>query len=194
MKPESLNKLISCLNSLPGIGKKQAERISYHIIKDDSWLGEEIEDALKLVRNKIISCEICGNISETTSCDICSSINREKKLIIVESPLDVFKFEESNSIKPYYHVLNGLVNVQKNINPEDLNLLNLVERSLKFKEVIIALSPNLEGIVTANYISQILGNKVKVTQLAQGIPLGAAMEYVDEITLKAALENRKEIK
>lgn len=194
MRPNSLNELIAKLNSLPGIGRKQAERIAYHIIKDDSWLSEELEDALKSARKSIIKCEECGNISETTPCNICTSQGREKKLIIVESPLDVFKFEESNTIKPYYHVLGGLVNIQKNINPEDLNIETLKERTRKYKEVIIALSPNLEGIVTANYLQQLLGSKIKVTQLAQGIPLGAAMEYVDEVTLKAALDNRKEVK
>ena len=194
MRPKSLDNLISKLNALPGIGKKQAERISYFIIKDELWISEELEDALKLVKKNIKNCQICSYITEEEICDICSSKDREKKLVIVESSLDVFKFEESNSIKPYYHVLNGLVNIQKNINPEDLNLSNLIKRSRNFKEVIIALSPNLEGIVTSNYIGQLLGNDIKVTQLAQGIPLGAAMEYVDEITLRAALENRKEVK
>lgn len=194
MRPNSLEKLIASLNSLPGIGKKQAERIAYHIVKEDEWYSEEIEDALSSARKLITSCELCGNITESSICEICTSKDREKKLVIVETSLDVFKFEESNSIKPYYHVLNGLVNIQKNINPEDLNIKNLVERALKYKEVIIALSPNLEGIVTANYIGKLLDGKVKVTQLAQGIPLGAAMEYVDEVTLKAALDNRKEVK
>lgn len=194
MKPDSLNILISKFNSLPGIGKKQAERIAYYLIKEDTWVSEELEDTLKVVRAKIINCGMCGSITEDKVCNICLSKNREKKLVIVETSLDLFKFEKSNSIKPYYHVLNGLVNIQKNINPEDLNLTTLVERVSKYREVIIALSPNLEGIVTANYIRQLLGSKVKVTQLAQGIPLGAAMEYVDEITLKAALDNRKEVK
>ncbi|MCK5806963.1 MAG: toprim domain-containing protein, partial [Mycoplasmataceae bacterium] len=111
-----------------------------------------------------------------------------------ESPIDIFKFEQSDAIRPYYHVLNGLVSIQKNIDLSRLNTKNLIERSKKYKEVIIALSPNLEGIVTANYIKELLGDGIKVSQLAQGIPLGAAMEYVDEVTLKAAFENRKEVK
>ena len=193
MKPKSLNNLIIKLNSLPGIGKKQAEKLAYYIIKDDVWLSEELEDALKTSREKLIKCDQCGNISEESLCEICISKDRVKKLVVVESPLEVFKFEEASDMKPYYHVLNGLVNIQKNINPEDLNIQNLKERAKKYKEVIIALSPNLEGIVTANYIKALLGDKIKITQLAQGIPLGAAMEYVDELTLKTALDNRKEV-
>ena len=194
MKPQSLEKLITSLNALPGIGKKQAERIAYYIIKDESWLSEDLEDSLKEARTKIKRCEICANITEEDICEICSSKDREKKIIIVESPLDIFKFETSDTIKAYYHVLNGLMDISRDIDPEDLNLKNLKERASKYKEVIIALSPNLEGIVTSNYIKQYLGDVTKVTQLAQGIPLGAAMEYVDEITLKAALNNRKEVK
>ena len=194
MKPNSLVKLISSLNALPGIGKKQAERIAYYIVNDDSWISDDIMDALSEVKKNIIKCDECGNITEENPCYICNDKDRLKKLIVVETPLDVFKFEESGKIKAYYHVLNGLVNIQKNINPEDINIDSLIKRSEKYNEVILALSPNLEGLVTSNYISNILSDKTKVTQLAQGIPLGAAMEYVDEITLNTAIENRKEIK
>ena len=194
MRPKYLEGLIASINSLPGIGKKQAERIAYFIIREDSWVSEELEDSLKLARTNLLNCSICGNISEEETCDICSSKDREKKLVIVESPIDIFKFEQSDAIRPYYHVLNGLVSIQKNIDLSRLNTKNLIERSKKYKEVIIALSPNLEGIVTANYIKELLGDGIKVSQLAQGIPLGAAMEYVDEVTLKAAFENRKEVK
>lgn len=194
MRPKYLEGLIASINSLPGIGKKQAERIAYFIIREDSWVSEELEDSLKLARTNLLNCSICGNISEEEICDICSSKDREKKLVIVESPIDIFKFEQSDAIRPYYHVLNGLVSIQKNIDLSRLNTKNLIERSKKYKEVIIALSPNLEGIVTANYIKELLGDGIKVSQLAQGIPLGAAMEYVDEVTLKAAFENRKEVK
>ena len=194
MKPQSLQKLINSLNALPGIGKKQAERIAYYLIQNDDLFIEDLQDALKLVQKNIQRCTTCGNISETKECSICTSGDRERKLVIVETSLDVYKFENSQSFKPYYHVLNGLVSVSKKIDADNLNTQNLKERAKNFKEVIIALSPNLEGIVTANYIKQMLGDKVKVTQLAQGIPLGAAMEYVDDITLKAAWDNRKEVK
>ncbi|NQZ66162.1 MAG: recombination protein RecR [Mycoplasmatales bacterium] len=194
MKPDSLENLIKRFNSLPGIGKKQAERIAYHIIRNVDSISESLESDLKTIRENITNCNECGNITEEEICDICTSENRERRLIVVETPMDIFKFEESDAIRPYYHVLHGLANISKNINPEDLNIRNLKERALKYKEVIIALSPNLEGIVTANYISHLLKSEgIKVTQLAQGIPLGAALEYVDEITLKSAINNRKEV-
>ncbi|MCK5866968.1 MAG: recombination protein RecR [Mycoplasmataceae bacterium] len=194
MRPKLLETLISSINSLPGIGKKQAERIAYFIIKEDSWVSEELEGSLRTARSNLFNCSICGNITDEDVCNICLSKDREKKLVIVESSIDIYKFEESDVIKPYYHVLNGLINIRNNIDLSKLNISTLVERAKKYKEVIIALSPNLEGIVTANYIRELLTAHTKVSQLAQGIPLGAAMEYVDQVTLKAALDNRKEVK
>lgn len=193
MKPKSLQQLIMAFNALPGIGKKQAERIAYHLINDEGFEMDDIKDAITLVQKNIKKCSECGYITEEDICDICSSKDREKKLIVVESSLDVFKFEEAQSIKPYYHVLNGLIKVKKNMSIDDLNIKNLKERSLKYREVILALSPNLEGLVTTKMVKKYLGDDVKVTELAQGIPIGAAMEYVDDITLKAAIENRKEV-
>ena len=194
METKSLQKLIVTINSLPGISKKQAQKIAYYLIDKNEFLLDDLIDSLKLVKKNLRKCVECNNIDETETCSICTSTNREKKLVIVESPLDIVKFEQSKVFKPYYHVLGGLVNISKSVDIDDLNIKNLKTRVKKYKEIIIALSPNLEGIVTANYIKKYLGDKVKVTQLAQGIPLGAAMEYVDEITLKAALDNRKEIK
>lgn len=193
MKPLSLIELSSSLNKLPGISKKQAEKIAYYLLSNEEGLGFELAESIANAISNIQLCENCGHYTEKQICDICEDKNRQLVLVIVETPLDVFKFEENKSIRPYYHVLGGLINISKKINFEDLNLSTLPERAKKYKEVILALSPNLEGIVTANYIHKILSDSgVKVTQLAQGIPLGAAMEYVDELTLKAALDNRKD--
>ena len=189
MKPKSLIELINQLNSLPGISKKAAERIAYYIINEPEvglWISEAISDA----NSRILHCNICNNITEEEVCDICKDKTRNKTLIIVESPLDVFKFESVDSLKAHYHVLGGLINISKDIEVKDLFISSIKQRSQKYNEIIIALSPTLEGIVTANYIKSMLSEK-KVTQLAQGIPLGAAMEYVDELTLKAAFENRQ---
>lgn len=193
MKPQSLEVLIASLHALPGISRKQAQKIAYHLVSDKKeeafTLANSIADALTKIRN----CSKCGHLTENKVCDICQDKNRLRTLVIVETPLDVFKFEETQAIKPYYHVLNGLIDVSTDVEIEDLNISNLKERSEEYNEVILALSPNLEGIVTANYIKNMLKGK-KVTQLAQGIPIGAAMEYVDELTLKLALDNRKEVK
>ncbi len=189
MKPNSLIQLTNQFNSLPGISKKVAERIAYYIIQEPevgSWISEAIAD----VNSKINRCTLCNNITEQEICDICQDKSRNKTLIVVESPLDVFKFESASPLKAHYHVLGGLINVSKDVEIHDLFIDTIKKRSEDYKEIILALSPTLEGIVTANYIKSMLSDK-KVTQLAQGIPLGAAMEYVDELTLKAALENRK---
>ena len=190
---ESLDRLIIALGQMPGITKKQAEKIAYNILIKQRDEALELADAIEEATSSISKCNKCGFLTEEDICSICKDKNRQRTLVIVESSLDIVKFEKSNSIKPYYHVLEGLINVSRNIEFEDLNIQNLKERANDFTEIIIALSPNLEGIVTANFIKALLSNK-KVTQLAQGIPLGAAMEYVDELTLKAALDNRKEVK
>ncbi len=195
MKPLSLIKLTSSLNKLPGVSKKQAEKLAYYIISNNKELSDDLVYSISSAKARIVLCENCGHYTENKVCEICLDKNRQLVLVVVETPLDVFKFEENGSILPYYHVLGGLINISKKINFDDLNVQTLPERAKKYKEVILALSPNLEGIVTSNYINQLLkGSGIKVTQLAQGLPLGAAMEYVDELTLKAALDNRKDFK
>lgn len=193
MRPKSLEDLIVKLNALPGITKKQAERLAYNIVSKHKEEAIEVASSIVKAIENIHPCQTCGHLTDEAICSICTDKNRVRILVVVESPLDVFKFEDTQSIKPYYHVLNGLINVSEKVDFEDLNIGTLKERSGNFSEIILALSPNLEGIVTANYIRSLLKDK-KVTQLAQGIPLGAAMEYVDELTLKAALDNRKEVK
>ena len=195
MKLKSLEKLINSLYSLPGITKKQAEKLAYNLLTNYKKEADNFIESYKFAKDIIKRCIECGNISEDKTCAIClnSLGDRKNVLIIVENPIDVFKFEESAVINGYYHVLHGLVDVVDESKIDKLNVKNLFQRSKKFSEIIIALSPNMEGIVTANYIKSIISNK-KVTQLAQGIPLGAAMEYVDKFTLSAALKNRKEFK
>lgn len=193
MRPKSLEDLIVSLHALPGITKKQAERLAYNIVSKNKDEALDVASSIAKAIQNIHPCSNCGHLTDEDVCAICKDKNRVRILVIVESPLDVFKFEDTQSIKPYYHVLNGLINVSNKVDFDDLNIDTLKERSNNFSEIILALSPNLEGIVTANYIKSLLKDK-KVTQLAQGIPLGAAMEYVDELTLKAALDNRKEVK
>lgn len=193
MKPKTLLTLIEEFSSLPGISKKQAEKLAYHIIQSDSFIGETLSDAILATSRRIHKCQKCNHLTEEAICDICNDSTRKKILVVVQNSLDVFKFEDTQDFKPYYHVLNGLINVSKNIDFEDLDIKGLEARAKDYKEIILALSPTLEGIVTANYIQSLLKDH-KVTQLAQGIPLGSAMEYVDELTLKAALDNRKEVK
>lgn len=195
MKPKSLEDLSVALNSIPGITKKQSEKIAFALLTQYKDEGKTLVDTFNKSVKNIKTCKECGNIGDSEKCLICQDIEKDRRniLVVVESPLDVFKFEQSGSIKPYYHVLNGLIDVTNRKDIEDLNIKKLPSRAKRFNEVILALSPNIEGIVTANYIKSLLSNS-KVTQLAQGIPLGAAMEYVDELTLKTAIKNRKDVK
>jgi len=193
VRPESLLDLSNELSSLPGITKKQSEKIAFYLIKSDPSISKRIADAMGNASLKIKQCSICNHITEKDVCDICLDTTRKKLLVIVQDSTDIFKFEDAGNINPHYHVLGGLINVSKNIELSDLNIDNLTQRAKEYNEIILALSPNLEGIVTANFLKELL-NESKVTQLAQGIPLGAAMEYVDELTLKAAIENRKDVK
>lgn len=192
MKPQSLENLISLLNKFPGISKKQAEKLAYSIVTKSTDDALEVSKAINVAIKKIRRCTICNNLSENPTCDICNDKKRKSTLIIVESPLDVYKFEDTLDFKPSYHILGSLVNINKKT-IDNLFIANLKERSKKYKEIIIALNSNLEGIVTANYVTSLLDSK-KVTQLAKGIPLGAALGYVDELTLKEAISNRKKVK
>ena len=195
MNIKQLNKIIVSLNALSGISKKQAEKIAYQLIMDDGFLIDDLQDSLRGLK-EVKRCIECFNISEEDKCYICMDKSRDSKLVIVENPIDINKFEKIESFKPYYHILNGLIRVKDPESVKDLNIKNLEERIVNFKEVILALSPNLEGIVTSNYLLKILSkyDNIKITQLAQGIPLGAALDYVDELTLKSAFDNRKELK
>ena len=195
MIPRHLEQLIASINALPGITKKQSERLAYNLLTKYQTEANEFVETYKVVKKIITTCLECGNLASDKLCLICKNLNgdRQNLLIIVESPLDIAKFEATETIKGYYHVLNGLVNIRNESSFENLNVQTLATRAKKFKEIILALSSNMEGIVTANYIKSILGHQ-KITQLAQGIPLGSAMEYVDQFTLKSALKNRKALK
>lgn len=194
MIPKSLAKLINAFDKLPGVSKKQAERLAYFLIVDEKNTAQDFLWSIEDAKSKIRPCQKCGFFAEGDFCEICLDKSRQKILVIVENSLDVIKFEANGHIKPYYHVLGNLVSINKKTETlNNLNIANIKERASESKEIILALSSSLEGIVTANIVKDILSD-FKVMQLAQGIPLGAALEYIDDVTLKLALDNRKEIK
>lgn len=194
MKPLALEKLISELSKLPTITKKSAEKIAFYLLESNQNEIKILLDSIESVRFEIKKCKECGHICESDICSICSDMSRSKKLVIVEKSQDVFMFEKLKDFKYYYHVLGGLINLNNPEKSKDLLFTStLKDRAKKYNEIIIALSPNLDGIVTSNYIKSFFDG-MKVTQLAQGIPIGAALEYVDDLTLKLSLENRNEDK
>lgn len=195
--PITILNLIECFKKLPGIGEKTAERLALSILEFDEETIELFSKSLKDTRTKIRRCEKCNNLSETELCEICKDKTRNKEILcVVEDPKNVILFEKLNIFDGYYHVLDGLISPMDGINPEDINLANLVDKvkKEKIKEIILALKPSIEGETTSLYISKILEEtNVKITKIAYGIPIGAEIDYVDSLTLEMALENRMDI-
>ena len=190
--PASVNKLIEELSRLPGIGKKTAQRLAFHLLKADTSIVYRLSDSLKDVKNKVRSCSSCGGITEEETCVICNDPKRDNnQLCIVEDAPDIYVFERTNIFKGTYHVLGGALSPLDGIGPYELNMGRLMERIKPGMEIIIATNPTVEGETTALYISKILPDSdVKVTRLARGIPVGGDLEYTDEATLIRAMEGR----
>ncbi|OGF46457.1 MAG: recombination protein RecR [Candidatus Firestonebacteria bacterium RIFOXYA2_FULL_40_8] len=193
----SLEKLINELGKLPGIGPKSAQRLAYHILKSGKEDIDNLARAMAEVKEKVRYCSKCYNITESDPCPVCSSNKRNKNVIcIVEEPLDILSLEKTGSFNGVYHVLMGSISPLDGIGPEDLKIKELLRRiePEKISEVIIATNPDVEGEATALFLSKILKPLgVKVYRLALGIPMGASLEYTDEVTLARALEGKREI-
>lgn len=197
MYPKSISNLIDSFKMLPGIGEKTAERLVFSILDMETENVEYFSQNLKTVKEKIHKCRVCSSLTEDEVCSICSDNNRNKNLLcVVEDVKSIFLFEKMNVFNGFYHVLDGLISPIDGINPEDIGLIKLIDRIEKneFKEIIFAFKPNIEGETTALYIKKILADKnIKITRLANGVPIGADIEYVDSLTLERALSDRKEI-
>ncbi len=195
--PKSFKKLVESLKLLPGVGEKTAERYAFSILNMEKEKIDDFSNSIKEIKNNITTCKTCGSMCESNKCMICEDEYREPGIIcVVENQKNVFIFEKIGIFKTKYHVLGGLISPMDGVNPEDLSLNKLVQRikDEQIKELILALRPGIEGNTTALYIRKILqGMDVKVTQIAQGVPIGADMEYLDNLTLELALENRSEI-
>ena len=196
MYPSCIRDLIESFKNLPGIGEKSAERLAFSVLNFDSEKVDLFISALDDVK-KIKRCPICNNITDMDKCYICSDQNRDDKTIfVVEKPKDIVLFEKMGNYRGRYHVLGGLISPLEGINPEDINIENLIDRVHEngVKEVIIVLKPSIEGETTMQYIKKILNNdKVRVSKIPIGIPMGADIEYIDPMTLEMAFEDRKDI-
>lgn len=195
--PTALSDLINYFRKLPGIGEKSAERMALSLLE---LTGEDVENfAASMVdsKNNLHPCEICGHITDKDVCDICSNEHRNKSVIcILEDYKSVFAFEKAGNYNGTYHVLNGLISPIDDINPEDINISSLIDRVEKLEnpELIIALKSTIEGETTTLYLKKIFENKnVEISRLSYGIPMGAEIDYLDEITLDRALSDRKKI-
>ncbi len=190
--------LIKNFSSLPGIGKKSAARIVYHLLKTDKYFTDTFARNIMELKERIRPCPVCGSYTDAEICGICSDPGRNSSLLcVVENPRDIDIMESTGAFDGYYHVLMGLLSPIDGIGPEKLNVYSLIERIEKedsnVKEVIFALNPSVEGETTALFIQKMLENrnlKVKVTRLASGLPVGGDLEYVDRMTLTRSLLGR----
>ena len=196
--PIVFQNLIDCFKKLPGVGAKTAERMAYDVLAMNKETIENFAASI-LAINNISKCPVCGNLSENnTLCELCANTERDHSTIcVVHGPKDVFAFEKMKEYHGVYHVLNGYISPSKNIGFDDINLASLIKRieQEQINEVILATDLTMEGELTAMYISKLLSkfNNLKITRLAHGLPMGAQLDYADEITLFKAFSNRKEI-
>ena len=194
--PKSVAALISELEKLPGIGPKTAERLTYHLLNAPKEYSERLAEVIGELKEKTTVCRTCFNIAETNPCDVCSAYSRDHSmLMVVEEPLDVIALEKSRSYNGLYHVLGGSIAPLSGIGPEHLRIKELFPRLKNghIKEVILATNPSVEGESTAMYIQKVIAPLgKKITRIARGLPVGADLEYADEMTLSRAIEGRRE--
>lgn len=193
----ALEKLVEQFQKIPSIGRKTAQRMAFHVLDLPDNEAKEFADAILEAHTKIHHCALCHNLTENELCPICESVTRDHSLLcVVEDPRDVPALERTREFSGVYHVLHGTISPMNGVGPEQLTIKSLVERVSKgeIKEVIMATNPTLEGDTTAMYIGKLLKPfEVKVTRLAYGIPVGADIEYADDVTLLRALEGRREL-
>ena len=196
MHATAIENLIEKFEQLPGIGRKSAERIAFHILEHMSEdMAKSMASTIIEAKEKICLCKTCQNLTDTDPCKICSSPKRDTSLIcVVESPEDVSAIENTNEYNGLYHVLHGALSPMDGISPDDIKINELLLRLTdgNVKEVIMATNPTVSGTATAVYISKLLAPfEVKVTRIAHGIPIGSDLEYADKVTLIKALEGRQ---
>ena len=191
----SVERLANQLARLPGIGRKSASRLTFHILKMSKDEANDIAEAIREVKEKVGFCTTCYNISESDPCSICSDNRRNREIIcVVEDSSDAAAMDRAEGFSGMFHVLGGCLSPLDGIGPDDLKIKELITR-LKddIKEVIIATNPNVEGEATAVYLSKLIKPlNIKVTRIARGLPVGSDLEYADSATLSRALEGRQE--
>lgn len=191
-----VTKLIEELSKLPGIGRKSAQRLAFHILDMKGSDVVELAKAIVNAKKHTKHCQTCGNLTEGELCSICSSLKRDQSTIcVVEDARDIAAMERTKEYKGVYHVLHGTISPLDGIGPDEINIKSLISRlNADIAEVIIATNPTIEGEATAVYISRLIKPMgIKVTRIAHGIPVGGDIEYADEVTLMRAMEGRREM-
>jgi len=192
-----LTRLIEQFEKLPGVGRKGAQRLAFHVLGLPKEKAVDFANAILDAHEKIKKCSVCQNLTDAELCPVCMDGGRDKSVIcVVEDPRDVIAFERTREYKGVYHVLHGLISPMEGIGPEQLTIKELISRlgDGVVKEVIMATNPTVEGEATAMYLARLIKPMdIKVTRLAYGIPVGGNLEYADEVTLYRALEGRSEL-
>jgi recombination protein RecR len=190
----TLNRLISALRCLPGVGPKSAQRMAYYLLQHQRERGFHLSECLDEAMKKIHHCDLCNNFAEDSLCTLCQNQSRDPSLLcIVEGPADILAIEQSNIYRGTYFVLMGKISPLDGMGPDDIHLPKLATLIQKkpIKEVILALSPTVEGQTTAHFIQELLNqHAIRITQLAHGIPSGGELEFLDSKTISCALQNR----
>ena len=191
-----LVRLIEQLQRLPGIGAKGAQRLAFHLLRKPREDVDQLLDAVREVKERITSCSVCSNITDTDPCYYCTHPSRDQQVIcVVEDPHNVDAVEKTKQFNGTYHVLMGALSPLQGIGPDDLKIASLLERikRAEVREVILATNPNVEGQATALYLNKLLKPLgVTVTRIAIGVPVGSDLEYTDEVTMHKAMEGRRE--
>ncbi|PYS87525.1 MAG: recombination protein RecR [Acidobacteria bacterium] len=199
---EPVARLIDEFKRLPGIGSKSAQRLAFYVLRRPKAEMDNFVEALREVKEKIVFCDICNNLTDVNPCLYCTNPKRDRSMIcIVEEPYNLVAVEKTRSYRGLYHILHGSLSPIRGVGPDELMLPNLLPRLLpdnnegvEVQEVIIATNPTTEGEATANYIARLLKPLgVRTTRIAMGMPVGSDLEYVDEVTMDKALTNRHEI-
>ena len=194
---EPITRLIGEFNKLPGIGPKSAQRLTYYLLRAPASEVGALAEAIKNLKEKLVLCSICLNITDSDPCAMCRNEERDRtKICIVEEPIDILPLERTKKYEGLYHVLHGVIAPTDGIGPDELKIKELL---LRFNdglvtEVIMATNPNLEGETTAMYLQRLIAPLgIRVTRLARGLPYGGDLEYADDVTLSRALEGRQEM-
>jgi recombination protein RecR len=191
-----LERVINELSKLPSIGRKTAQRLAFHLLKAPRQESAALAEAILQLRDQVRYCKECFNLSDQETCSICSDPQRNRKLLcVVEEPTNLLALERTGVYRGLYHVLGGALSPLKDIGPDQLHLRELVDRArrLELSEAVLATNANVEGEATAVYLSRLLKPLgVRITRLAQGLPAGGDLEFIDDLTLRRALEGRRD--
>ncbi len=196
MLPASAETLVRELARLPGVGQRTAQRLAFHLLRAPEGEALALADAIRSVKERIRFCSRCYGLAEADLCDICSDPRRDTSLVcVVEAPADTLPIERTAAFRGLYHVLGGALSPLDGVDPGDLRIAELVRRvdAGGIEEVILATNPTMTGEATASYVAGLLRDRVRVTRLASGLPVGGDLEFADEVTLGRALSGRRDL-